>query len=272
MGSLHEGHLSLIDRARESVGADGVVIVTVYVNPTQFGPHEDWSRYPRQLDQDCQLCQARGADAVFAPTDREMYPGQEDEPPASTFVDETALGVTMEGASRPTHFRGVTTVVAKLFNLTQPDVAVFGKKDFQQLAIIRRMTRDLHFPISIIGADTQREPDGLALSSRNQYLSPQERAQAPALWRILGACRERVLQESAPVSIEPLLNLASETMTTEAPLGHLDYLTAFDPQTLRPHVLVTRSSHLAIAVRFGGARLIDNLAIGEAIEDHPPTS
>ena len=261
MGSLHEGHLSLIDRAREAVGPKGVVTVTIYVNPTQFGPNEDWSRYPRQLEEDCRLCQNRGADTVFAPTDAEIYPGDLDRAPASTFVEETALGHAMEGASRPTHFRGVTTVVAKLFNLTQPDVAVFGEKDFQQLAIIRRMTRDLHFPIQILGAATMRETDGLAMSSRNRYLSQEERAQAPTLYQALLSCRQQVAASTGPVDFALLESNAREQLRSGAPLGRLDYLTAFDPDSLRPTATVSPSDRVAIAVHFGGARLIDNLSM-----------
>ncbi|HXE41835.1 MAG TPA: pantoate--beta-alanine ligase, partial [Candidatus Baltobacteraceae bacterium] len=180
MGYLHAGHLSLVKRARKLIGKNGKIAVSIYVNPTQFGPKEDLSRYPRDLKRDLQLCRNEGVDVVFTPSDREMYAGRgkvrEYARPTnrseafSTYVVEEELSQGMEGASRPGHFRGVVTVVAKLFNITLPDVAVFGAKDFQQAAVIQRMTRDLNFSIKIVIAPTHREPDGLAMSSRNKYL------------------------------------------------------------------------------------------------------
>src|SRR5437660_1242187 len=166
MGYLHEGHLSLVRRARQAVGARGRVAVSIYVNPTQFGPKEDLSRYPRDFARDKKLCRGAGVDVIFAPDDGEMYP-QNGAGAHSAYVVEEALSGGMEGASRPTHFRGVTTIVAKLFNIVRPEVAVFGAKDFQQAAIIQRMTRDLNFPVKIVVAPTHREADGLAMSSRN---------------------------------------------------------------------------------------------------------
>ena len=191
MGYLHEGHLSLMRVARRRTGRTGKVVVSIYVNPTQFGPAEDLSRYPRDLKHDLKLCRAEGVDVVFAPADREIYPGRA-EGLYTTYVVEEQLSRGMEGASRPAHFRGVTTVVAKLFNVVLPDVAVFGAKDWQQAAIIQRMVADLNFPVKIIVAPTVREPDGLALSSRNKYLDPAQRAQAVVLHRAIQRARAAV--------------------------------------------------------------------------------
>ena len=185
MGYLHEGHLSLVRRARQRAGRGGKVVVSVYVNPTQFGPQEDFSSYPRDLAKDIGLCRAEGADVVFAPSDKEMY-APDGGGRFSTFVIEEDLSSRMEAVSRPTHFRGVTTVVAKLFNIVQPSLAVFGAKDFQQTAVIKRMVRDLNFPVEIDVAPIYREADGLAMSSRNQYLKDDLRAQAVVLWRSIG--------------------------------------------------------------------------------------
>ena len=182
MGYLHAGHLSLVHEARRRVGADGVVVVSIYVNPTQFAPTEDLAKYPRDFARDSKLCSEAGVDVIFAPTDSDMYAGREDGD-YSTYVVEEGLTQGLEGASRPTHFRGVTTVVAKLFNCVLPEVSVFGAKDWQQAAVIRRMVKDLQFPIRIVVAPTTRESDGLAMSSRNRYLQPEERAQATVLWR-----------------------------------------------------------------------------------------
>src|SRR5687767_158649 len=173
MGYLHAGHVSLIEHARKLVGKNGVVVASIYVNPTQFAPTEDLSRYPRDLDRDKKLCRNATTDFLFVPTNTEMYPQG-----FSTYVVEEELGRVMEGSSRPTHFRGVTTVVAKLFNIVLPDIAVFGAKDFQQAAIVQRMVSDLNFPIEIVVAPTVRELDGLAMSSRNKYLIPVQRQQA----------------------------------------------------------------------------------------------
>src|ERR1700734_3724172 len=179
MGYLHAGHLSLVKRARQAVGRKGKVVVSIYVNPTQFAPTEDFSKYPRDLKRDLKMLLSCGVDLVFTPEDKEMYPDRSPVPAGfSTYVVEEKLSQTMEGVSRPTHFRGVTTVVAKLFNIVQPDVAVFGQKDFQQAAIIKRMVRDLNFPLRVIVAPTVREPNGLAMSSRNKYLEGDLRRQA----------------------------------------------------------------------------------------------
>src|SRR6478609_8679937 len=184
MGYLHDGHLSLAREARKRVGKSGKVVVSIYVNPTQFAPTEDLSRYPRDLKRDLALCRMEGVDAVLVPSDAEMYPGKV-EGNYSTYVVEETLASRMEGASRPTHFRGVTTVVAKLFNIVLPDLAVFGSKDYQQAAVIERMVRDLNFPVKIVQAPIFREADGLAMSSRNRYLEGDLRNQATVLWRAI---------------------------------------------------------------------------------------
>ncbi|HEX4341844.1 MAG TPA: pantoate--beta-alanine ligase, partial [Verrucomicrobiae bacterium] len=254
MGYLHEGHLSLVRRARKAVGKSGQVVVSIYVNPTQFGPKEDLSRYPRDLKRDLKLCRAEGVDIVFVPDDKEMYPGKVEER-YSTYVVEEKLSRSMEGASRPTHFRGVTTVVAKLFNLTLPDVAVFGQKDFQQAAIIQRMVADMNFPVKIIVAPTVREPDGLALSSRNKYLDSDQRHQATILRLAVQQARTTVKQK--PVSATRLKADLKKFIHT-ASLARLDYVEFFDPATLEPVTHVSRGTHMALAVFFGKTRLIDN--------------
>src|SRR5258706_645978 len=194
MGYLHAGHLSLIRRARRLIGRQGKLVVSIYVNPTQFGPEEDFSRYPRDLARDARMCRAEGVDVLFAPGDEQMYP-LDDGGRFSTFVVEANLSRGMEGASRPSHFRGVTTVVAKLFNLVQPELAVFGAKDYQQAAIIKRMARDLNFPVRIVVVPTFRDPDGLAMSSRNKYLEGDLRSQAVVLWRSIQKVRAALRQE-----------------------------------------------------------------------------
>ena len=199
MGFLHDGHMSLVRRARKAVGPEGKVVVSIYVNPTQFAPTEDLAKYPRDLARDKQLCRNEGVDVIFLPGDAEMYPGQ-DAGDYSTYVVEERLSQGMEGASRPTHFRGVTTVVAKLFNIVQPDIAVFGQKDFQQAAVIKRMVADLNFPVQLIVAPTGREPDGLALSSRNKYLTPEHCAAWGVRHRRVAPCSERQRRGAALVT------------------------------------------------------------------------
>jgi pantoate--beta-alanine ligase len=255
MGYLHAGHLYLVERARRRVGAKGKVVVSIYVNPTQFGPREDLARYPRDLARDTRMCRAAGVDLLFVPSDEEMYPR-----PAgcefSTYVVEEALSRRMEGASRPTHFRGVTTVVAKLFNLVLPQVAVFGAKDYQQAAIIRRMVRDLNFPVQVVVAATRREADGLALSSRNQYLEGPQRGQAAVLWRALQAARA-ALPGRGSIAAGRLVSQLRRLIERE-PEARVDYLECFDPETLLPLERVGRGAHLALAVFVGKTRLIDN--------------
>jgi pantoate--beta-alanine ligase len=257
MGYLHAGHVSLVKRARRAVGKRGVVIVSIYVNPTQFAPNEDLSRYPRDFKRDRELCREAGADVIFFPDDTQMYPGKALGNYSSYVVEET-LSRFMEGESRPTHFRGVTTVVAKLFNIVLPDVAVFGSKDFQQAAVIQRMVADLNFPVRIIVAPTIRERDGLAMSSRNKYLSADERAQATVLWQAIQKARSAVKARSMPTrSLQQQLR----TLIEAQPAARVDYIAFFDPQTLQPSPTVKRGTHLALAVFVGKTRLIDNGAL-----------
>jgi pantoate--beta-alanine ligase len=254
MGYLHAGHLSLIERARGLVGKKGKVIVSIYVNPTQFGPNEDFSRYPRDLARDARLCKAAGVDLIFAPPDRQMYPS---DPAYSTYIVEERLCRVMEGASRPTHFRGVTTVVAKLFNLTLPDFAIFGAKDFQQAAIIQQMVRDLNFPLHVVVAPTFREPDGLAMSSRNKYLEGPLRVQARVLWRSLTKVRAEVHKSKRPLTAASLKAKVKYWVESE-PAARLDYVEFFHPETLAPVLQVRRGFQMAMAVFIGKTRLIDN--------------
>jgi pantoate--beta-alanine ligase len=256
MGYLHEGHVSLVRKARQLARNRGMVVVSIYVNPKQFAPSEDLACYPRDLARDKKLCREAGVDVLFVPSDREMYPGNEDTP-YSTFVVEESLSREMEGVSRPTHFRGVTTVVAKLFNIVLPDVAVFGAKDFQQAAVVKRMTRDLNFPVKIFVAPTVRESDGLALSSRNRHLSSDEREQAVALWQAIQQAREAVRTSKEPI---PASRLKSELkwLIETRPAARVDYIEFFDPETLQPVSEVRRSAHIALAAFVGKTRLIDN--------------
>jgi len=259
MGYLHAGHLSLVKRARRSVGKSGKVVVSIYVNPTQFAPTEDLAKYPRDLERDLKSLRELGVDAVFTPGDAEMYLslGATESCPTSfsTFVVEEKLSRAMEGTARPTHFRGVTTVVAKLFNIVLPDVAVFGQKDFQQAAVIQRMVRDLNIPVKIVVAPTLREADGLAMSSRNKYLDPEHRAQAVILYHALQAAKAAVKAKS--IAAGRLKGDLIEFITA-APLARLDYVEFFDPETLEPVKSVKRGTQMALAVFFGKTRLIDN--------------
>jgi len=248
MGALHAGHAALIDAARARADTGGTVMVSIFVNPTQFGPHEDLAKYPRTLEADREICAAHGADAVFAPSAGEMYP-----PGDSTFVKENALARGLCGASRPGHFRGVCTVVAKLFQIIRPDAAVFGEKDYQQLAVIRRMTRDLFFGIEIIGHPTVREEDGLALSSRNRYLSPGERQRA----RHFPAALTAAAREQAPAAI-----IAATTARIVRDCGTApEYVAVVDAETLEPLDALDRPAVLAAAVKIGETRLIDNVRL-----------
>jgi pantoate--beta-alanine ligase len=269
MGYLHAGHLSLVREARKRVGKNGKIVVSIYVNPTQFAPTEDLAKYPRDLKRDLKLCRNAGVDVVFTPNDAEMYPvgssrrndrtAQRAVPTSfSTYVVEEQLSQGMEGASRPTHFRGVTTVVAKLFNLVLPDVAVFGQKDFQQAAIIKRMVADLNFPVKIIVAPTKREPDGLAMSSRNKFLDAEQRAQAVILFHAMQAAR--LAAKRKPVSATRL-KADLKKFITAAPQARLDYVEFFDPDTLMPVSKVTHGTQMALAVFVGKTRLIDNARI-----------
>ena len=259
MGYLHAGHLSLVQRARKLVGPRGQVVVSIYVNPTQFAPTEDFSRYPRDLTGDARRCRAQGVDVIFAPSDAGMYPGNA-AGGFSTYVIEENLSRGMEGASRPTHFRGVTTVVAKLFNIVQPDYAIFGAKDYQQAAIIKRMVCDLDFPLKIIVAPTLREPDGLAMSSRNKHLKGSLRSQALALWRAIHKAQAEVRRSARPLAAARLRTRLKSFIERE-PAARLDYIAFFDPATLVPCRQVGRGTHMALAVFIGRTRLIDNAAL-----------
>ncbi len=253
MGALHQGHAVLIDQARRLAGPQGTVAVSIFVNPTQFGPKEDFSRYPRTLAADRRLCAQHGADLIFNPSAEEMYPDG-----FSTYVEESTVSSRLCGASRPGHFRGVTTVVCKLFQILQPDAAVFGLKDFQQCMVIRRMVRDLNLGVKIVPVATVREPDGLALSSRNRYLTPEERAQAPILRAALLAAKEAYDQgETSARKLEKLIRL--EIGTTS--LARIDYVEIAHSDSLEPVAKVGPSTVLAVAVFFGKTRLIDNLWI-----------
>ncbi len=286
MGALHEGHAALVREARRMAGEDGRVAVSIFVNPLQFGPNEDLDRYPRTLEADLAMCEAAGADMVFAPPVREVYFENR-----SIHIAESSLSHVLCGASRPGHFDGVCTVVAKLFNLVQPDDAVFGKKDYQQLSIIRRLLRDLNFPVEIHGLETVREADGLAMSSRNRYLNADERAQAPTLRRALIAAREAWL--GGAEDARELEKIVRDEIAAHSPLGRIDYVSCVDAGSLRelkvvqaaglqPSVKGTAkpdglppatqrvaplfatepvASLLAGAVFFGATRLIDNIEL-----------
>jgi len=253
MGALHDGHAGLMARARAEVGPGGQVVASVFVNPMQFGAGEDLDRYPRTFDADLAVCAREGVDVVLAPSVEEVYPGGD---PQVT-VEPGPLGERLEGAVRPGHFRGVLTVVAKLFGLVQPDVAVFGEKDYQQLVLVRRMVADLCLPVAVVGAETTREQDGLAMSSRNRYLDPEQRRRAVALSRTLFAARE-----AAPGGCEAAL-AAARAELRDAHGVDLDYLVVTDPDLGElPGVVPSgTAARMLVAARVGGTRLIDNLAM-----------
>lgn len=250
MGALHEGHLSLIRRARRE---NGFVVVSVFINPTQFGPGEDLDTYPRDLERDLELCAREGVDLVFSPTPETMYP-----PSYSTWVEVERITAGLCGRSRPGHFRGVCTVVTKLFNICQPDRAYFGEKDAQQLAVVQRMTSDLDWPITIASCPTVREADGLALSSRNQRLTPEARAQAPVLYRALLAGKKLIEEGERRADV---LKESMQQVLAEAPLAKLDYLEVVRADDLSPVSVVTGECLIAVAARFGDVRLIDNIRV-----------
>ena len=256
MGSLHDGHLSLVHLARQRVGNQGVVVVSIYVNPTQFGPREDFSSYPRNPVRDRRLCRNAGVDVLFIPHSRQMYPATKGAT-FSTFVVEEQVSRGMEGKARPGHFRGVTTIVAKLFNIVLPDLAVFGAKDYQQAAVIRRMARDLNFPISILVAPTVRGTGGLALSSRNQYLTVDQRGQAAVIRGAIRQARQYVLRSGRAVSAGRLKALTKRLIEAR-PAARVDYVEFFDPRTFEPRSNVRPGDHMALAVFLGRTRLIDN--------------
>lgn len=250
MGYLHEGHLALIRRARTE---NELVVVSIFVNPTQFGPAEDFSRYPRDLPRDLALCREAGVDLVFAPEPPAMYPEG-----FQTYVEVVELAQGLCGASRPGHFRGVATVVAKLFHLIQPDRAYFGEKDAQQLRVIRRMVRDLNMPVEIVSVPTVREPDGLAMSSRNVYLSAEERRAATVLSRALYLARDLVAAGERDAAV---IGRRMRDLLDAEPLARVDYLAVVDDESLAPVLRIERPTLVALAVFFGRTRLIDNMLL-----------
>jgi pantoate--beta-alanine ligase len=251
MGYLHEGHLSLARRAREECAS---VVASIFVNPTQFGPNEDLTKYPRDLERDLRLLESAGVDLVWTPTPDVMYP-----PGFQTWVTVDNITQPLEGSMRPGHFRGVTTVVAKLFNAVLPHKAYFGQKDAQQAAVIRQMTIDLNFPIEIVICPTVREADGLAMSSRNSYLNPEERKAAAVLFRALSAAESAY--KNGERNAEKLRNIMKETIATE-PLASMQYISCSDFYTLEELQDITGKSLLSMAVFVGKTRLIDNFILG----------
>jgi pantoate--beta-alanine ligase len=253
MGALHEGHLALVKQARRTAGRSGTVVVSIFVNPTQFGPNEDYQKYPRPFKTDCALLRAAFCDVVFAPNASEMY--LEDR---SISVLESNLSTVMCGASRPGHFDGVCTVVSKLFNIVQPDAAIFGEKDFQQLTILKRLVRDLNFPIRILPCPTVRETDGLALSSRNRFLTSEQREQASIIFETFQRAEEKV---RAGVTSTQVLETFMEREIARAPLARIDYVVAVGPESLQRRKTVSIPLLLAAALFFDKTRLIDNRLI-----------
>ena len=250
MGALHAGHASLIEAA---AGRCGYVVVSIFVNPTQFGPGEDFEKYPRPFEKDVELCERYGAQAIFAPNPAEMYPREN-----LTWVTVEKLTEPLCGQSRPGHFRGVTTVCTKLFNIVGADVAFFGQKDAQQAIVIRRIAADLNMPLEIVVCPTVREPDGLAMSSRNRYLSPQERSQAPVIYRALQRCAERIgAGEKNAARIVEEMNRVFE----QAPVLRVEYVSIVDAESLQECDQVSGKVLVAIAGRLGSTRLIDNIMV-----------
>jgi pantoate--beta-alanine ligase len=250
MGALHEGHLSLVRAAKATCGA---VAVSIFVNPAQFGPNEDLSRYPRPFERDCQLLEKEGIDILFAPRVEEIYPAG-----AVSWVLVEGLSEKLDGGSRPGHFRGVTTIVAKLFHIVEPEAAFFGQKDAAQLAVIRRMVQDLDFPVEIVACPIVREPDGLAMSSRNAYLNREERVRALVLQRSLQKAREQFLAGERRAA--KLISVGKEVFAGE-PEVRLDYFEIVDPDTLEPIERVSQKALVAVAAFVGKTRLIDNVML-----------
>ena len=258
MGALHEGHLSLVRAARR---ASDVVSASIFVNPTQFGPNEDLARYPRSFERDCKLLESEGGDLVFAPTVEEMYPTSRDgsvRPAAATWVTVEGLSNKLDGRSRPGHFRGVTTVVCKLFHIVEPDAAFFGQKDAAQVAVVRRMVEDLNLPVEIVICPIVREPDGLAMSSRNAYLDPKQRQQALVLHRALA--RVQQMAERGELVAATLAAAGRREIASE-PAVRLDYFELVDPDTLDPVADASRGALVAVAAYVGSTRLIDNIVL-----------
>lgn len=257
MGALHDGHLALAREARVRVGDAGLVVTSIFVNPTQFAAHEDLSKYPRELDADVARCASAGVDVVFAPSVDEMYPSGD-----ATRVRVSGVTAPLEGAFRPTHFEGVATVVARLFNAVGPCVAVFGRKDYQQLRVITRMTRDLLMPVEVLGHRTVRESDGLAMSSRNRYLSPADRARAARIPAALGAMVRA--WEGGERRVEALVACVESGL--RGAVDSVDYVALRDAEDLAElgvELAEGQRAVLALAVRVGGTRLIDNVVLGE---------
>ncbi len=251
MGYFHEGHLSLVRRARTD---NPSVVVSIFVNPAQFGPHEDFNTYPRDLPRDLALLEKERVDVVFAPPVEEMYP-----PGFNSWVDIEGVTERLEGASRPGHFRGVATVVNKLFNIIQPDISYFGQKDAQQALVIRKMVRELNMGIEIVTLPTVREPDGLATSSRNAYLNPEDRKAAPILHRAL--CLAQELRGKGEKDAEKIRQQMRELILKE-PLAKIDYVSIADPETLEEMEEVKAPALALLAVKIGKTRLIDNVVVG----------
>jgi len=250
MGFLHEGHLSLIRKGRE-LGDN--LIVSIFVNPAQFSPGEDFESYPKDLDRDFDLAEKSGADVIFTPDEKELYPGN-----FQTYVELEKLPNHLCGISRPTFFKGVATVVAKLFNTVKPHIAVFGEKDYQQLIIIRRMVRDLNFGINIVGVPTLREPDGLAMSSRNSYLTSEQRINALCIYKSLKNAQE--LLKNGVNDAASIINTTSGLIKSHAETT-IDYITICDPETLADIETINRPALMALAVKVGETRLIDNMML-----------
>ena len=252
MGYLHEGHLSLVRRARAE---NKSVIVSIFVNPTQFGPNEDYSTYPRDTKRDLEMLEAEQTDVVFMPQASEMYP-----PDACSWVDVEGITGCLEGASRPGHFRGVTTIVAKLFNIAEPARAYFGQKDAQQALVIRKMVKDLNMNVEIVICPTMREHDGLAMSSRNVYLGPEERESALVLWESLNAAKRA--WENGEKNAENIRQIV-RSLIEKTPGSRIDYVSVADTETLAELDLIERPVLISLAVRIGKTRLIDNIVLGE---------
>ncbi|MCF3946580.1 pantoate--beta-alanine ligase [Acidiphilium sp. AL] len=248
MGALHDGHLALVRAAR---AAGGAVAASIFVNPTQFGPNEDFGRYPRDPDADCAMLEAAGCDLVWLPTVDIMYP-----PDGATMIDVAGPALLWEGAARPGHFRGVATVVAKLFGQMRPDSAYFGEKDWQQIQVIHRMAEDLLLPVAIVAVPTRREADGLAMSSRNRYLTPEDRARAPDLFATLCRARDEL---RAGAAIEATLAAGRETLARAG--FAVDYLALVAPESLAPLNARAGAARLIAAARLGSTRLLDNIAV-----------
>lgn len=253
MGALHEGHMALVQRARKLAGKNGSVVFSIFVNPMQFGPKEDLSRYPRPFKRDATMCKEAGVDVIFHPIPDQIYPDG-----FSTAVDESSVSTSLCGASRPEHFRGVCTVVLKLFNIVHPDTAVFGLKDYQQCRVLQRMVRDLAVPVKMDFVETVRESDGLALSSRNRYLSPEERLQAPIIRKALLAARAAFRAgESSETSLTNIVLRDIRKATDARP----DYISVVNGESLQPVKSAKANDVIAVAIFFGKTRLIDNIRL-----------